>query len=60
MDYTMGADLCTDPLFHVGVICGTLTRNLARRFGDVRDEIICAFEDVLALEGAFVCISFRR
>ncbi|KAJ7910400.1 cytochrome P450 [Mycena leptocephala] len=46
MDYTMGSDLRTDP-FHVGVICGTLTRNPTRRFGDVRDEIICAFDDVL-------------
>ncbi|KAJ7936088.1 cytochrome P450 [Mycena leptocephala] len=51
IDYTMGADLRTDP-YHVGVIRGALTRNLARQFGDVRDEVSCAFDDVLALEGA--------
>ncbi|KAJ7310829.1 cytochrome P450 [Mycena albidolilacea] len=49
-DYTMGAALRTNT-YHVGVVRGPLTRNLTRRFGDVRDEIMCAFEDVLSLKG---------
>ncbi|KAF8202022.1 cytochrome P450 [Mycena galopus ATCC 62051] len=50
MDYTMGAALRNNT-YHVGVIRGPLTRNLTRRFRDVRDEIMCAFEDVLSLKG---------
>ncbi|KAJ7486891.1 cytochrome P450 [Mycena latifolia] len=47
--YTMSTDLLTNP-YHLGVIRGGLTRNLSRHFADVRDEIICAFDDILALE----------
>jgi hypothetical protein len=46
----MGAALRTNT-YHVGVIRGPLTRNLTRRFGDIQDEIMCAFEDVLSLKG---------
>ena len=35
--------------YHVGVIRGTLTRNIAVQFGDVRDEIIAAFGDEIPL-----------
>ncbi|KAJ7081018.1 cytochrome P450 [Mycena epipterygia] len=49
-DYTMGVDLRIHPT-HVGVIRSAMTRNLGRRFADVRDEIISAFEDALSLKG---------
>ncbi|KAJ7041349.1 cytochrome P450 [Mycena alexandri] len=50
LDYTMGTDMAIHP-YGTRVIRGALTQNLARRFEDVRDEISCAFEDVLTLEG---------
>jgi len=37
--------------YHVLAIRGSLTRNLSRCFPEVRDEIVNAFDDVLALEG---------
>ncbi|KAF7317577.1 hypothetical protein MKEN_00844700 [Mycena kentingensis (nom. inval.)] len=49
--YTMGAELQENP-FHLSVVRNALTRNLHACFPDVRDEITCAFHDVLALEGS--------
>jgi hypothetical protein len=49
-NYTMGPDLSTNT-YHVLAIRGGLTRNLGRCFPEVRDEIVHAFDDVLALEG---------
>ncbi|KAJ7906083.1 cytochrome P450 [Mycena leptocephala] len=46
----MGPGLTTNP-YHVLAIRGSLTRNLGRCFPEVRDEIVHAFDDVLALEG---------
>ncbi|KAJ7362974.1 cytochrome P450 [Mycena albidolilacea] len=37
--------------YHLQVVRSTLTRNLHVCFLDVRDEIVCAFDDVLQLEG---------
>ncbi|KAJ7501718.1 cytochrome P450 [Mycena galericulata] len=48
-DYTMGPELTTNP-YHVLAIRGSLTRNLGRCFPEVRDEMISAFDDVLALK----------
>ncbi|KAJ7445901.1 cytochrome P450 [Mycena latifolia] len=47
-DYTMGQEITTNP-YHAAAIRGSLTRNLARCFPEVRDEIVHAFDDVLAL-----------
>ncbi|KAJ7086862.1 cytochrome P450 [Mycena belliarum] len=49
-EYTIGAAVKHNP-YHVATVRGSLTRNLARCFPDVRDEIVHAFNDVLALEG---------
>ncbi|KAJ7652562.1 cytochrome P450, partial [Mycena rosella] len=49
-DYTMALELKRNP-YHVGVIRGSLTRNLGRCFPQVRDEIVHAFDEVLALNG---------
>ncbi|KAJ7086837.1 cytochrome P450 [Mycena belliarum] len=49
-EHTIGAAVMHNP-YHVGAVRGSLTRNLARCFPEVRDEIVHAFDDVLALEG---------
>ncbi|KAJ7241340.1 cytochrome P450 [Mycena haematopus] len=49
--FTMGRDLMDNP-YHLHAIRTTLTRNLHACFPDVRDEIICAFDDVLQLQGS--------
>ncbi|KAJ7086865.1 cytochrome P450 [Mycena belliarum] len=43
-------DITIEP-YHVAAVRGGLTRNLARCFPDVHDEIVHAFNNVLALEG---------
>ncbi|KAJ7438633.1 cytochrome P450 [Mycena galericulata] len=48
-DYTVGPEITANP-YHTVVIRGSLTRNLVRCFPQVRDEIVHAFDDVLALE----------
>ncbi|PBK94111.1 cytochrome P450 [Armillaria gallica] len=44
MDYTISRSIGTDP-YHVEVIRGALTRNIAACFADVQDEIRAAFID---------------
>lgn len=48
-DYTMGPPLHYDP-YHNSTIRTSLTRNIAPRFDDIRDEIECAFNDNLPLK----------
>ncbi|KAK0229999.1 cytochrome P450 [Armillaria nabsnona] len=43
-DYTFGRSTRLDP-YHVGVVRGALTRNIASCFADVQDEIEEAFKD---------------
>ncbi|KAJ6568980.1 cytochrome P450 [Mycena capillaripes] len=47
---TMGRSL--DNQYHLHTIRTNLTRNLHACFPDVRDEIVCAFNDVLQLQGS--------
>jgi len=47
--YMMGAEIKHNP-YHHHTVQTTLTRNLGRCFPQVRDEIVCAFDDVLALK----------
>ncbi|KAJ7154091.1 cytochrome P450, partial [Mycena filopes] len=44
--FTMGAVLTDNP-YHVSVIRGSLTRNLARCFPEVRDEIVHSFSHIV-------------
>ncbi len=44
MDYTISRSIGGDP-YHVEVIRGALTRNIAACFADVQDEIRAAFTD---------------
>jgi hypothetical protein len=46
----MGSQLRINP-YHEHSVRSGLTRNLGRRFPDVRDEIVCAFDEVLSLNG---------
>ncbi|KAJ6505852.1 hypothetical protein C8R47DRAFT_1209797 [Mycena vitilis] len=48
---TMGRDLADNP-YHIHTIRTNLTRNLHACFPDVRDEIVCAFDDVIQLQGS--------
>ncbi|KAJ7445669.1 hypothetical protein FB451DRAFT_793865 [Mycena latifolia] len=47
--YLMGAEIEDHP-YHHHTVRTTLTRNLGRCFPEVKDEIVCAFDDVLQLE----------
>ncbi|KAF7367745.1 hypothetical protein MSAN_00838400 [Mycena sanguinolenta] len=49
--FTMGREIVENQ-YHFDVVRTTLSRNLHKCFPDVRDEIICAFDDVLELEGS--------
>ncbi|KAF7367761.1 hypothetical protein MSAN_00840100 [Mycena sanguinolenta] len=49
--FTMGRERAENH-YHLDVIRTTLTRNLHNCFPDVRDEIICAFDEVLQLQGS--------
>ncbi|KAJ7796327.1 cytochrome P450 [Mycena olivaceomarginata] len=49
--FTMGRDLSENP-YHLQAVRTTLTRNLHACFPEVRDEIVCAFNDVLLLQGS--------
>ncbi|KAJ7086248.1 cytochrome P450 [Mycena epipterygia] len=48
-EFTMGPEIEHNP-YHVQAIRGSLTRNLGRCFPAVQDEIVHAFDDVLALQ----------
>ncbi|KAK7061428.1 cytochrome P450 [Favolaschia claudopus] len=47
---TMGPNILGNP-YHISVTRVGMTKNLELRFDEVRDEIICTFEDHLKLEG---------
>ncbi|KAF7367736.1 hypothetical protein MSAN_00837500 [Mycena sanguinolenta] len=49
--FTMGRELAENN-YHLDLVRTSLTRNLHNCFPDVRDEIICAFDDVLQLQGS--------
>jgi len=49
LEYTQGPELGENP-YHIPVILGGVTRNLGRCFPEVRDEIVCAFKDVVVLD----------
>ncbi|KAJ7708346.1 cytochrome P450 [Mycena rosella] len=48
VNYTLGAGFVTNP-YHVRVIQSSLTRNIASRFADMKDEISTAFRDEIPL-----------
>jgi len=45
----MGEEIFADP-YHISVIRSTLTKSIPARFPDMRDEIVQAFDDCVALE----------
>ncbi|KAJ7237055.1 cytochrome P450 [Mycena haematopus] len=48
---TMGREIAENP-YHQLTVRTNLTRNLHTLFPEVRDEIVCAFDDVLQLQGS--------
>ncbi|KAJ7240650.1 cytochrome P450 [Mycena haematopus] len=49
VSYMMGSEIRDNP-YHHHTVQTTLTRNLARCIPQVKDEIVCAFDDVLPLK----------
>ncbi|KAF7367735.1 hypothetical protein MSAN_00837400 [Mycena sanguinolenta] len=49
--FTMGREIAEND-YYLDVVRTTLTRNLDKCFPDVGDEIICAFDEVLELQGS--------
>ncbi|KAJ7015951.1 cytochrome P450 [Mycena alexandri] len=49
-DYTMGLEVTKNP-YHQHTIRSSLTRNIARFLPQLHDELVCAFDDVIALPG---------
>ncbi|PPQ77969.1 hypothetical protein CVT26_005274 [Gymnopilus dilepis] len=45
-DYTLGRQIRMDP-YHVGIVRTPLTRNIAARFSDIKDEIVTAFSEII-------------
>lgn len=43
-DYTLGRNITKDG-YHIEIVRGMLTRNLGKLLGDVRDEIVLAFDE---------------
>ncbi|THV05793.1 cytochrome P450 [Dendrothele bispora CBS 962.96] len=53
-NYTMGKELRTN-MYHIDVVRNALTRNIAARFADIKDEIECSFEDEVPVKnGVYV------
>ncbi|EGN93634.1 hypothetical protein SERLA73DRAFT_189361 [Serpula lacrymans var. lacrymans S7.3] len=50
VEYTLGHEVHHNP-YHVSVIRSQLTRNLAARFSDIRDEIAVSFDDIIKPKG---------
>jgi hypothetical protein len=46
----MGEGMVTDP-YHIPVVRGAMTRNLASILPDVKEEIMVAFDDVIPVRG---------
>ncbi|KAF4600637.1 hypothetical protein EYR38_005280 [Pleurotus pulmonarius] len=56
-EYIVGRDV-TDNHYHVEVVRSALTRSLVARFGDIRDEIVAAFNDnIPSKPGEWVSVS---
>ncbi|KAH9477541.1 Cytochrome P450 monooxygenase 103 [Psilocybe cubensis] len=49
-DYTIGPQIRTDP-YHTAIVRTPLTRNLAIKFTDIKDEISTAFEEIVPNTG---------
>ena len=47
--YTLGKEIKENP-YHIAIIQTTLTRNLARLFPDIADEMQISFRDILGVD----------
>jgi hypothetical protein len=50
-DYTLGPQIRLEP-YHIPVVRTSLTRNIATRFAEIKDEITAAFGDYIPTTGA--------
>jgi hypothetical protein len=55
MKLSLGEETFGDP-YHIQVIRTVLTKNIAAKFPDMRDEIVQSFRDILAIDdgGTFI------
>jgi cytochrome P450 len=51
LKYTLGPEMEANP-YHIPVIKSPLTQSLTKLYPDVRDEIVAAFNDCIALDGS--------
>ncbi|KAJ7140569.1 cytochrome P450 [Mycena crocata] len=49
-DMIFGPEIRKNP-YHLPAVLSSMTRNLGRRFPDIHDEIVSAFQDVMPVEG---------
>lgn len=49
-DYTLGPEILREP-YHVPAVRTSLTRNIATRFAEIKDEITAAFDDYIPIMG---------
>ncbi|KAE9389794.1 cytochrome P450 [Gymnopus androsaceus JB14] len=56
VEYTLSKQVILNP-YHVAVVRTPLTRNIATRFAEVRDEIVAAFADLIPAQEDWVKIS---
>ncbi|KAF8887261.1 cytochrome P450 [Gymnopilus junonius] len=49
-DYTVGPAVSENP-YHINIVRGPLTRNLANQFDDIREEMILAFNGMIPCKG---------
>jgi len=52
----MGKELRAHP-YHVDVVRNSLTRNIAAKFADVKDEIECSFGDEIPIKDG-ACLAY--
>ncbi|KAH9482089.1 Cytochrome P450 monooxygenase 151 [Psilocybe cubensis] len=45
-DHTLGVDVSDNP-YHINIVRGPLTRNLANQFNDIHDEMVLALNDMI-------------
>jgi len=58
-DYTLGPEIRLEP-YHIPVVRTSLTRNIATRFAEVKDEITAAFGDYIPVTGSKgILLGFR-
>lgn len=57
--HTFGSEILTDP-YHINTIRSLVTRNLAIRFDEIKDEVASSCEDYIPMSKGLDCQATRR